>query len=300
MSVSPEIGTVELAPTVNNASLSNERPLLCPLCHCAKWKQAGSVRGVPLSLCDHCKLLGTTHFLDRTNTVDDLYGVGEENYAIYKRQYLAARCALYARVLPSLKRFQQTKRLLEVGSGYGYFLELAAKDKWIAEGVEISPYCCKIARERGSKVTMGSLESADLPLNSYDVVILWDVIEHFPQPDQIIRVCRQFLRTGGVLVMRTPDGRALESTLNPLRVLYRNLAYPANTAEHIFHFTPRDLIALVAKSGYAVESVDCSQYWSERVVSANNMLVWLLRWLIMRNAQWQEWPYECVISAVKK
>lgn len=273
--------------------------LACPTCRCRSWVPASSVRGVPLSRCARCGLLGTTHFVTGEKTTEDLYDVDPRNLAEFREQYLPHRLALYARVLPQLEQFRHTGRLLEVGSGYGYFLEMAARVNWKCEGVEISPYCCQAARERGCRVHEGHIEDAALAHGEYDVVALWDVIEHFTHPDEIIRLCQSLLRPGGALVMRTPDARALAATLQPARAAYQHLVYPANTAEHIFHFTPRDLAAVVTRSGFEANTVDCEQPWNERVISGNNRWVLAARWLIMRYAHWRGWPYEFVMTAVK-
>jgi len=257
------------------------------------------VRGVPLSRCSQCGLLGTTHFVTRAKTPDGLYDVDSENLAAYQKQYLPHRVATYGRVLPQLEQFRKTNRLLEVGSGYGYFLDMASRAKWESEGVEISPYCCQMARQRGCKVWEGQLSDAAPSSGTYDIVILWDVIEHFTEPDKIIHQCRTLLRPGGALVMRTPDARALASSLHPGRVAYRHLAYPANTAEHVFHFEPRNLTDMVSNLGFNVHELDSEEFWEERVISGNNRWVRAGRWLIMRHAYWSAWPYEFVITAVR-
>jgi len=274
--------------------------LACPVCRGMNWKPGPSVRGVALSLCAGCGLLGTTHFVAKSRTTHYLYDVEAEDLAAYREQYLQQRLALYTRFLPALPPFRQTGKLLEVGSGYGYFLEMADAAGWRSEGVEISPYCCQVARQPGCKVWQAQLEDVDLVPESYDVVILWDVVEHFTEPDAVVRRCGSLLRPGGALVMRTPDARGLDSTFQPMRAAYRHLVYPANTAEHVFHFKPRDLATLVADSGFEVRSTNCEQRWRERVISGNNSFVRAVRWFIMRYAHWCEWPYEFVLTAVKK
>jgi len=273
--------------------------LVCPVCRSCNWAPAPSVRGVPLSRCARCGLLGTTHFLAGTKTTDDLYDVDAGNLAAYREQYLPHRLAAYARLLPRLQRFRSTGRLLEIGSGYGYFLEMAGHAGWEGEGVEISPYCCQVARERGCSVQQSPLQDATLAQGTFDVIVLWDVIEHFTQPAEIVRLCHGLLRPGGALVMRTPDGRALASTLWPARAAYRSLVYPANTAEHVFHFTPQDLSALATPLGFLLPEIDYEQPWEERVISGNNCWVRAARWSIMRRAHWRGWPYEFVLTAVK-
>lgn len=277
----------------------SSRLLACPVCRSSNWHPALSVRRAPLSCCAQCGLLATTSFVTGAKTLSQLYDVDAENLAVYRKQYLPHRVAFYSRFLSHLERFRQTGRLLEVGSGYGFFLEMASQARWDCEGVEISAFCCQIARQRGCKVWEGELADAGLRAGTFDVVVLWDVIEHFVAPDEIIRCCCALLRQGGALVMRTPDARALAPTLQPARAAYKHLAYPANTAEHVFHFTPRDLSAIVTRLGFKSYEVDFERPWRERVISGNHSLVRACRSLIMRYAHWRGWPYEFVLTAVK-
>jgi 2-polyprenyl-3-methyl-5-hydroxy-6-metoxy-1,4-benzoquinol methylase len=292
-SLAPDRESSILAPSAQTAALA------CPVCSSSHWTAAPGVRGVSLSRCTQCGLLGTTHFVTGSRTTNELYDVDAANLAEYQAHYLPHRLAFYARFLPELESFRRTGRLLEVGSGYGYFIEMAAKAHWQSEGVEISPYCCQIAAERGCKIRQSTLEDANLATESYDVVVLWDVIEHFTHPDEIIHLCRGLLRPGGALIMRTPDGRALASTVWPTQAAYRHLVYPANTPEHTFHFTPENLSALVTREGFDTSKVDSDDRWNERVISGNNLYVRAARRLIMGYAALRHWPYEFVLTAVK-
>ena len=257
------------------------------------------MRGIALSCCEHCGLLGTTHFVTKFKSPDGLYDVSQNNLDVYQEHYLQHRLRLYAKFLPRLGKFRKTNRLLEVGSGYGYFLKMSSDAGWDSEGVEISSFCCKVTRQRACKVHQGRLQDVGLIPNVYDVIALWDVIEHLTQPDEIIALCQTLLRPGGALLMRTPDARALASTLWPARVAYRHLVYPANTAEHVFHFRPPDLARIVTQCGLRVYETDDVDGWKERVIAGNNGWVRAGRRWIMRYAQWRAWPYEFVLISTK-
>lgn len=276
-----------------------ESSLRCPACQQSEWVTAFRVRGVPISQCAQCGLLATTHFVTRAKRPDGLYDVDDKDFRDYCLQYQPSRLSTYSRILPQLEPFRYTGRLLEIGSGYGDFLKLASAANWNAQGVEISDYCCRVARRQGCGVRQGKLEDFHFEADSFDVIALWDVIEHFTEPDEIIARCSRLLRPGGALVMRTPDARALAPRLHPVRAAYRHLAYPANTAQHVFHFTPDDLTAIVANHQLKVLDVSSEDPWSERVISANQWPVAIARWMIMRIAHWRGWPYEFVLTATK-
>jgi 2-polyprenyl-3-methyl-5-hydroxy-6-metoxy-1,4-benzoquinol methylase len=273
--------------------------LACPICNTKNWHYAQNVRRATLSQCTNCGLLATTSFLQSHLDIEELYDVTPQNYEEYRKYYLGSRLAFYKRILPKLSPFFKTARLLEIGSGYGYFLGMASRAGWDAEGVEISKYACEVARSRGCKVHQKDLLAVDLPLESHDVVVMWDVIEHLTDVEKIVERCVALLRPGGALVARTPDARALQYTKGFFRAAYRHLAYPANTAEHIFHFTPERLSLLMARNEFQEINIDTSDKWEERPVSGRNRFVRIGRYLILRHAYIKRWPYEFVVTAVK-
>ncbi|HVB56313.1 MAG TPA: class I SAM-dependent methyltransferase [Candidatus Acidoferrales bacterium] len=273
---------------------------MCPICDKQDWEHTQKVRNVSISKCVHCGLLETTDFLKGISTFQGIYDTPPEHHSEYREYYLSNRLALYRRVMPKLDRFRMKGFLLEVGCSYGYFLETARSAGWEAEGVEISNNACIVARSKGFKVFQEGLREVPLNPGSCDVIAMWDVIEHLTDVAEIVECCAALLRPGGALIARTPDARALQHAKGLFRAAYRHLAYPANTAEHVFHFTPETLSLLMAKKGLREVEIDAGGGWEERVISGRNPLVRLGRDLVLRYAYVKGWPYEFVITAVKR
>lgn len=293
------ISEASLPETIPASTGSDSATLICPSCSSGTWEPAQRVRFTSLSQCANCGLLATTSFLKKYGVLEDLYDVTPKNHEEYRKDYLPSRLNFCNGILPKFGRFRKTSRLLEVGSGYGYFLEMAAQAGWDAEGVEISNYACEAARSRGCKVHQKDLLSVPLPSESYDVIAMWDVIEHLTNVDQLVGRCAALLRPGGAFIARTPDARALRCSKGPLKAAYRHLAYPANTAEHVFHFTPETLSLLMARMGLHEIEIDTSGGWEERPITGRNPFVRIGRYLVLRHAYAKGWPYEFVITALK-
>jgi 2-polyprenyl-3-methyl-5-hydroxy-6-metoxy-1,4-benzoquinol methylase len=273
--------------------------LVCPICTEQNWEYAQRVRRASISKCAHCGLLGTTNFLEGISTGEELYETSPKHHAVYREQYLGSRLPCYKRVMPELDRFRTKGLLLEVGCSYGYFLEVARNAGWEPEGVEISLRASEVARSKGFKVYKDDLRNVPLNPGSCDVIAMWDVIEHLADVAEVVECCAVLLRPGGALIARTPDARALQSSKGLFAAAYRHLAYPANTAEHVFHFTPETLSLLMAKKGLQEVEIDTGGGWEERVISGRNSLVRAGRRLLLRQAYANGWPYEFLITAVK-
>lgn len=101
-------------------------------------------------------------------------------------------------------------KLLDVGCGLGYFLKKISKNTtWDAYGVEISKVAVDYTRNKlGLKnIYLGKVESADFPDNYFDVITLWDVIEHIPNPKPLLKHLHKALKDDGVLFIHTPNIR---------------------------------------------------------------------------------------------
>src|SRR5260221_6475924 len=96
--------------------------------------------------------------------------------------------------------------LLDVGCAAGFFMAEAKQRGWTPVGVEISPHTAQYAREHfGLVVHQSDLLSLDLPPNSFDVVSLWEVIEHLPAPRPILQRAGELLKPDGILCLSTPN-----------------------------------------------------------------------------------------------
>jgi SAM-dependent methyltransferase len=103
--------------------------------------------------------------------------------------------------------------ILDVGCATGVFLA-AGSDQWRKAGVELSAAAVAYAREHfGLRVHQGTLDTADLPDHSFDVVTLWDVLEHVHQPLHTLAQVRRLLRPDGILVLRVPSIDAWDARL---------------------------------------------------------------------------------------
>jgi SAM-dependent methyltransferase len=137
-------------------------------------------------------------------------------------------------------------KLLDVGAATGFFVEQANAVGWDAIGVEPSQWAAEYARnELGVDVRTGTLESMEFADASFDVVTLWEVIEHLPDPRVTLAEIRRILRPGGRLVLSTPDSRSLAARLSGRRWLgWRKVP------EHLFFFDRENLDRLLLQAGF--------------------------------------------------
>jgi 2-polyprenyl-3-methyl-5-hydroxy-6-metoxy-1,4-benzoquinol methylase len=135
------------------------------------------------------------------------------------------------------------RRLLDVGAYIGVFVELAREMGWAAEGIEPSSWAVAQAQERGLLVTQGTLESGGFPDESFDVITLWDVIEHFDDPMTELKHIFRLLKPGGVIVIHTIDIGSITA-----RVMGRG--WPFLMEMHIMFFSRATLRDMLQRVGF--------------------------------------------------
>jgi cellulose synthase/poly-beta-1,6-N-acetylglucosamine synthase-like glycosyltransferase/SAM-dependent methyltransferase len=172
-------------------------------------------------------------------TADDPKG-GYSNYVVDAE---VNRRTFRRRIRAIEERLGRRGRLLDVGAALGDLVLEATAAGWDAEGVEISPYAAQVARARGAVVHTGSLEDVRLPRASFDVVTLYDTVEHADDPVALLAEARRLLRPAGLLHIVTPNVGGLQA-----RILGRRW-YHYKPGEHLFYFTPTTLRAAAERSG---------------------------------------------------
>jgi SAM-dependent methyltransferase len=158
-----------------------------------------------------------------------------------------------------LRRFANGGRLLDIGCSTGLFLRAARDIGWVGQGLEYSPDSSRIARdEHGLEVRTGELRADTYPAASFDVVTMWDVIEHVPDPFATLVQVRRILADGGQVLLKTPNADGLYPRLS-LRLAGR-LGFwgHAEPPGHLFQFSVASLSRLAERAGFRVVDV-CHQ-----------------------------------------
>jgi SAM-dependent methyltransferase len=138
--------------------------------------------------------------------------------------------------------------LLDVGCGFGAFLEAAKSVGWRVCGVEVAFAPASIAA-RHHDVFYGLLSDAPYEPNSFDVVRLNNVIEHVPSPWALLQDIRRVIRPGGLLFISTPNVTSFTATLQGMGWRY------VQGENHIYLFGLRTIGRLLEIAGFKVVSL---------------------------------------------
>lgn len=195
-----------------------------------------------------------------------IQGIPEDiyNYAYYdhiryndplsRKKYIDHLIPYFNKSVSMAKLTPARKRLLDVGCATGDFLTWAVSNGWDADGIDISEFAVEKAKERGLNASWCSLE--DLPDREglYDVITMWDVIEHLSDMTKALEILSKKISPGGVIIIKTVSRISLVDFLargiyklsfNHLSGAIRRMYVPG----HLFYFTPRVLKRFISKFG---------------------------------------------------
>jgi len=121
-------------------------------------------------------------------------------------------------------------RILEIGSFVGGFLLEGQKQGWDMVGVDPGHDVAAFCRERGLPIFEGTVEEARFTPASFDAVVVWNTFDQLPDPRPLLEQAVLLLRSGGVLVLRVPNGACFAWMLRMRSLLPRKLRRPFDVA----------------------------------------------------------------------
>ena len=209
----------------------------------------------PIWRCEACGLL----FL---HPLPDAHAVADEYRRVEDPLYCAERDNRYLTFGRVLKKLGPAagRRLLDVGAYCGYFLDVAREAGFDAEGLELSRWAAQQARSLGLTVAESTLAEHE-DAKGYDVITLWDVVEHFADPRAEIAHAARLLKPGGALYLSTIDAGSPVARLFGAR-------WPWLMEMHLFYFDRDTLRELLKQCGLEVTGISTYTH----VVSARYLL----------------------------
>jgi len=179
----------------------------------------------------------------------DNYRVLEED-VIASRPYFSVSAYRDLRQLAAWIEADRTAAILDYGCGPGSFLALLRDEFGYrnVEGLELNRHSAEVARRcYGLELAP---EIGALRRKSYDVIVLFETIEHLSDPDAVVAHCARLLAPSGLLFVTTPSVRNLPARLFPSHCVHYT------GPSHISLFTEQALERLLARHGLAVRRLE--------------------------------------------
>lgn len=133
------------------------------------------------------------------------------------------------------------RRFLDVGCGLGAFVRLANRNGWKGRGIDLAEHAIDIGKAHGIPVEPCNFFDLRADREEFDLISMFEFIEHVPAPGRFIAHARELLAPGGLLYLTTPNFRSLDRIM-------QGAAWPMINREHLTYFTPATLRSLVRRN----------------------------------------------------
>ena len=162
----------------------------------------------------------------------------------------------YNRVLNDLSlKVRGKKSILDVGCGFGYFLELASQKGWQVSGIEIVNRAVQDAKAKvgNQNIFRGTLKEGKHPDDSFDAITLWDVLFHIQDPYEELRECFRVLKRRGVIGIRVRNvlfEKMIYRAYSIIKKMAPNLGLKKPYVFHKYCFSSNSMLQLLRRAGF--------------------------------------------------
>lgn len=209
--------------------------------------------GYDVVKCDSCGLI----YLDFDATRDfslDYYSKeffndsgSKHAYNDYEKESLFLKKSFLKRI-ELLRKYKTSGTLLDIGCATGSFMENAAPF-FKASGIDISEYAIAQAKAKELDVWQGMLADSPYKDKTFDVVTLWDTIEHVADPKQTISQVGKIVQQGGIVGLTTGD---VSSVFAQMCGHYWHLY---NIPQHLSYFDKKTVTTILNEAGFEVKEI---------------------------------------------
>ncbi|MDD4900672.1 MAG: class I SAM-dependent methyltransferase [Patescibacteria group bacterium] len=222
----------------------------CAICQSDKHKVVFNELGVDVYQCAVCGQLFSAYGGDQY--YDGYFGngvIGYDNFwwnEAHQKMY-DDFCSKYIA--------GKSGKLLDVGCGLGFFVKKVSHYQgWEAFGYEISKAAVNFAQTelKLNNIFSGKVEEADFPKNYFDIVTLWDVVEHLPSPDVMLNYINLVLHDDGILFIHTPNAKVQLFKARIKKLIYgmKPKIHYLEARDHLNIYTTKTLPMILRRNNF--------------------------------------------------
>lgn len=143
----------------------------------------------------------------------------------------------------------KTGKLLDIGSGTGYFLNRMKKLKWMVTGIEKSGSAREYAKRKFDLNSQQSEYLYEIPCKTKDVVTMWHVLEHLEHLNKVLEQIYKILHDDGIVVIALPNKESADA------IHYRENWAAYDVPRHLWHFSLPDFEHLIRRHHFELVGV---------------------------------------------
>lgn len=231
-----------------------EKTRYCRCCRNTNYKVSVKLSNFSIVKCSECGLTFVITEKSSYYSEEDYFdGYDLEGYTEYYKDFRNSLCRNH---LSAIEQIVPKGKILDIGCSFGWFLKIAKDSGWQPFGIEHSEKVAKLARDSyGIDVRSGDINLVSGFDTKFQVITLWNVLEHTTEPVFLLRALYDRLSPEGLLVISVPDINGLfsktafllyKASMGKFKFAINELYQSNNRYMHLFHFS-EDTLGLILK-----------------------------------------------------
>lgn len=229
----------------------------CPICNLERFESFLKIKDHSISgeyfnleICASCRFIITsprpdTEQLGAYYQSENYISHSDTNTGLVNKIYRRIRQFTIKQKLALIRKFHQNPKLLDIGSGAGYFLNECQTQGFNCFGIEPDLNTRSNSINKFNIQVFDELYINQIPAESVDVITMWHVLEHVPELNQRLEEIRKILKPNAYLIIAVPNCNSFDASY------YKEYWAGYDVPRHLWHFTPETIINLLRRYSFS-------------------------------------------------
>ena len=237
---------------------SNHNHTECNYCHSKDVRSLFTVEGIGIFKCNSCNIEFSEYSFEKSQELykEEYYVADESNdsgYGDYASEEKTHECTFNKR-LERVEQLMPNKGvMIDYGCAIGHLCKVAKNRGWTIFGSDFSSFGAITTKENYEVETfISDVTYPPIRENSVDLVCMYDLIEHVPNPQEAIRKVSEIIKPNGHIHLVTPDCGSLS------RKLFKDSWFHYKPKEHLYYFDQETMRKMLTENGFEIEWIGSS------------------------------------------
>ena len=227
---------------------------ICEFCNSNKISLEYCIKDDSIYKCNRCGIMFSDFDKEKSKLLynKSYYSSDDNNegYSNYNGMSVTHKSTFEKRLDFIERNYKEGGLVLDFGCALGHFCEVAKNRNWNVIGSDINTYAAEFVKKKYNVDTfICDISNPPIKNNIADLVCLYDLIEHVPNPKKSLKAIKNILKDDGILHIVTPDSNSISS------IIFGRYWFHYKPKEHLFYFNKHNLSKILKQMGYNILKV---------------------------------------------
>ncbi|NNM94933.1 MAG: class I SAM-dependent methyltransferase [Bacteroidia bacterium] len=234
---------------MNQNILEGVKCCVCSNADPSRFKVKYSKNGIDIVQCENCSFIFIPPFYRKGVSYTDYKNAEVANQVRKGNNWVKLQRHFLRYKL--IRKYKSGGKLFDLGAGWGHFLLAGRMLGYEVSGIEISEQPFLYAKN-DLKLPVDHIDFFEMPdSNKFDIITMWDVLEHIDRADTVVEKCARMLQPGGCLIIQVPQ-------IDSYIAKKQGADWGMMGLDHVNYFSKQTLTRLLEKNGFRVKTIRSS------------------------------------------